>query len=70
MHESIIHNPTEERKSEICKADELKIIVAVNRRHFGEYRHRTPISAVTHLVVEGGIKIHNIHYESPSPVKK
>ncbi|KAK3596031.1 hypothetical protein CHS0354_032554 [Potamilus streckersoni] len=42
-----------------------KYKISVNGQHFGKYRHRTPTTAVTHLVVEGGIKIHNIHFENP-----
>ncbi|KAL3874440.1 hypothetical protein ACJMK2_037452 [Sinanodonta woodiana] len=43
-----------------------KYEVSVNGHKFEKYKHRLPISAVTHLVVEGGTKIHQIYTEGPS----
>ncbi|KAL3874444.1 hypothetical protein ACJMK2_037456 [Sinanodonta woodiana] len=47
----------------LVKHDKYK--VSVNGHHFTEYRHRTPMSAVTHLIVEGGVRIHEIRVDVP-----
>ncbi|KAK3596029.1 hypothetical protein CHS0354_032552 [Potamilus streckersoni] len=48
----------------LVKSDQYEVFV--NGQHFTNYRHRTPISKVTHLIVEGGIRITQIRFESPS----